>query len=240
MYKGPSAGRFDFGPIRVMPKHDNLWWGKRETEITGAYSAKKTSIVDSATGVQLIREFTLSAEGSKLICTQTIINKSNTNKRYCFWGRTFVNGGGKCFVPLSPNSRYPKQYISYENKKLLFEPEVEDNVSITDNIFVMNKFSKYKKYVMDGEGGWMAYLSKNNLLFVKKFIVYPEKKYAEMTACTMSVWFNEDEIVEIEPMGPWEWIEPGKSTSFTEEWYLQVVDYAINANQIESIVDTIK
>ena len=93
---------------------------------------------------------------------------------------------------------------------------------------------------MDGEGGWMAYLSKNNLLFVKKFIVYPEKKYAEMTACTMSVWFNEDEIVEIEPMGPWEWIEPGKSTSFTEEWYLQVVDYAINANQIESIVDTIK
>lgn len=232
MYKGPSAGRFDFGPIRVMPKHDNLWWGRWEAEITGDYSAKMTSLVDSATGVQLVREFTLSKEGSKLVCTQTIINKSNTIKRYCFWGRTFVNGGGKCYVPLNPKSRYPKQYISYVKKLLLYEPEREENLTITDNIFVMNKSSKYKKYVMDGEDEWMAYSSKDSLLFVKKFKVYPDKIYAEMTACTMSVWFSEDKIVEIEPMGPWEWINPGANSSFTEEWYLQEIDYDLDINKL--------
>jgi len=221
MYKGPSAGRFDFGPTRVIPKHDNLWWGMWTSEITGNYAARLISQIDKATGVQLIRDFELDPESSKLKITQTILNKSNETKRYCFWGRTFVKGGGATFVPLNASSRFPKKYLAYgDQKEIFFDPEDEANLKVEKNVFVLNKESAYKKYVMDGEEGWMAYLSTDNQLFVKKFEVFPDKVYAEMTACTMSVWFSEDQIVEIEPMGPWEWIEAGESSSFVEEWYL--------------------
>lgn len=238
MYKGPSAGRFDFGPTRVIPKHDNLWWGKWEGEITGRYSAQLISQVDEATGVQLIRNFELDSIGTKLKITQTILNKSQEKKRYCYWGRTFVKGGGLTIVPLNPGSRYPKKYLAYgDEKEIFFEPKTEDNLVIDSDIFLLRKTSAYKKYVMDGEEGWMAYLSTNNQLFVKTFDINPEKVYAEMSACTMSVWFSDDKIVEIEPMGPWEWIDPGKSSSFVEEWYL--IDYE-NGYSTESILKEIK
>lgn len=237
MYKGPSAGRFDFGPVRVIPRHNKLWWGTWEIEITGKYSARMISQTDTLTGVQLIRDFTLDEYSSKLTCTQTIRNVSREVKRYCYWGRTFVNGGGVSIVPLNPESRYPKQYISYgKNKELFYEPENEMGLTLTKNLFIMDGTSMYKKYVMDGTEGWMAYVSTDNLFFVKKFRVFPEKIYGEMTGCTASLWFFEDKIVEIEPMGPWEWIEPGKEISFTEEWFLYDLNLAGSKSDYRELI----
>ena len=40
---GSSAGRFDIGPERVLPRHDLLWSGPYTGEVTGNRSAKFTS-----------------------------------------------------------------------------------------------------------------------------------------------------------------------------------------------------
>jgi hypothetical protein len=216
-----SAGRFDIGPYRITPEHYILWQGEWDAVITGSHSARFISQVDTATGVQLIRDFILDSLTSKFSCTQTIRNISSENKRYCFWSRTFVRGGGKTIVPLNPHSRFPMQYIAYgNNKDLLFKPEVESNLLITENQFVLSETAKYNKYEMDGEQGWMAYISTDSLLFFKQYKVFPDSVYGEMTGCTASVWFYKDEIVEIEPIGPWQWVSPGEEVSFTEHWYL--------------------
>ena len=239
---GPCAGRFDIGPNRIIPKREILWWGKWTAEITGDYSAKLTSQFDSATGVQLIREFKLSENSSKLVCRQVILNKSKETKRYCFWSRTFVDGGGMLFVPLNSNSRYPEKYLSYgHEKQIFFNPEKEDGLQISNNLFVLRGTPKYKKYSMDGTEGWIAYLSKDNMLFVKKYKVYTDKIYGDMTGCTATVWFKKDKICEIEPWGPWEVIKPGEQTSFSEEWYLyNFKKLQEDGNTRDSIINVIK
>ena len=55
-----SAGRFDIGPELVTPSHPTLWSGAWTAEITGPRRARLTSQRDPATGIQLLRDFTLS------------------------------------------------------------------------------------------------------------------------------------------------------------------------------------
>ena len=55
----PSAGRFDIGPEKIIPRRDELWRGEWTGEITGNRSAIMTSQPHAGTGVQLVREFEL-------------------------------------------------------------------------------------------------------------------------------------------------------------------------------------
>ncbi|MDP6036997.1 MAG: hypothetical protein QGG64_00445, partial [Candidatus Latescibacteria bacterium] len=108
-----SGGRFDIGPEHTIPKHPKLWRGSWTVEITGDRKARMTSLEDDATGVQLIRDFELDAETSHLSCTQTIYNVSDEVKHWGHWSRTFAQGHGICLIPLTPDSRFPKNYVMY-------------------------------------------------------------------------------------------------------------------------------
>ena len=65
-----------------------------------------------------------------------------------------------------------------------------------------------------------------------------------MLSNQVSIWYYKNEKCEIEPIGPLEFIEPGKSIPFTEEWWL--VDYAYpkdkkaNISEILTIVRNLK
>lgn len=65
-----SAGRFDIGPEYLIPKREKLWTGEWQAEAIGPRGVRLTSQIDEATGVQLIREFRLSAKGTHLSCEQ--------------------------------------------------------------------------------------------------------------------------------------------------------------------------
>ena len=41
-----------------------------------------------------------------------------------------------------------------------------------------------------------------------------------MAGNSVSIWYMKDLVCEIEPIGPWETIEPGESASFAEDWWL--------------------
>lgn len=219
-----DAGRFDFGPTRVLPKRDLYFKGKWKAEITGELSARMTSQVDPALNVLVVRDFVLDKKTSRLSCTQTFTNIGKEAKYLCAWGRTFVHGGGISLTPINPHSRYPDGHIGYlqcNNQNVMVYQHAEDpNVRIRDNILETLGTTNYSKFVMDGEEGWMAYLSPEDLMYIKTFEFFPNKKYGEMTAATASIWQFEDRIYEIEPYGPLERVEPGQSISFTENWDL--------------------
>lgn len=220
----PSAGRFDIGPEKTIPKRPVLFFGPWEGRITGDREAIMISRKDSSTGVQLVRKFRLASVGSRLECTQVIRNISSETKRYCFWSRTFVEGGGISLTPLNPNSRYPKGYIIYGPGNVMdFMPAEEPVIRVRQGILEIIGPPSRPKFIMDGEEGWMAYISRDDQLFVKKYPVYPDRMYGEMAAATASVWYNGEEMCEIEPIGPMETIRPGGEVSFTETWFL--LDY---------------
>lgn len=227
----PCGGRFDIGPEMTAPRHPQLWLGKWTAEITGSRKARLTSIADKSTGVQLIRDFELDKKTSHLRCTQIIKNVSDETKYYFHWGRTFAVGNGICLIPLTPNSRFPKSYILHGPGWLINpDPPEQPNVEVRDGFFIIKGEPVMPQYDLDTYAGWFAYITRSNLIFVKKFPMYPERLYGEVNCSTVVAWYNKTQMCELEPIGPKEQIKPGKSVSYTEDWWLFPYQYPADGN----------
>jgi hypothetical protein len=214
------GGRLDIGPARVIPPHPDLWLGDWTGEITGEGIIRLTSMRDRATGIRLVREFTLAPDSSLLRCEQRMSNESDKPVTCCHWSRTLVVGGGIVLIPLTPDSRFPKSYIMYGPGPVMnFQPE-DPNIRIRDGFLEILGTPANPKLGMDSYAGWFCYLMRNDLIFVKRFSVYPDRVYSEMAGLTISIWYYKNEICELEPIGPREMLASGASASYTEEWEL--------------------
>jgi hypothetical protein len=228
-----SAGRFDIGPEKVIPNRPHLWMGRWQGEVTDRNSARMTSVRDKATGTQLVRDFELSASGSRLVCRQTIKNISDETTEWCHWSRTFALGNGVCVIPLSRISRFPNHYVMYESPSTLnFHPE-DPKIKRNGEFLVISGVPKYPKLGMDSKVGWFAYLMKNDLMFVKRFPTYDDRVYNEVAGLTISIWYPQDRRVELEPIGPRERLEPGQSASFEETWELRPFAFPKNVESLD-------
>ena len=218
---GASAGRFDIGPERILPRRNALFRGPYKGEITGARSARLTSGKDPSSGFQIVREFSLAADRPHLICKQTVINISRETKQVCYWCRTFAQGQGICVVPVTGFSRMPKKHVMYDDHLVInFAPK---NGSITqrEGFIIVDGPPEKPKLGFDSMSGWMAYLTRNDLMFVKRWQTFPNRVYGEMASLTLSIWYPaERPMCELEPIGPREILKPGERASFTEEWFL--------------------
>ncbi len=221
----PWGGRLDIGPEKMVPKHPDLWLGRWKGEITGDRKARLTSVKDEATGVQLVRDFELDAKTSKLLCRQTIRNISGERKYYCHWSRTMALGNGIVLAPLSEPRRFPAGYVMYgPGSSILFNPK-DRNIRIRGGFVEVLGPPAEPKLGMDSHAGWFCYLTRNDLMFLKRYPTYPERAYNEIAALTISIWYNGTTMCELEPIGPMEVIEPGQSASFAEQWYLFDYDF---------------
>ncbi|MHC4880461.1 MAG: hypothetical protein ACYTGL_28760 [Planctomycetota bacterium] len=145
---------------------------------------------------------------------------SESVKEWCHWSRTFATGEGICIIPLSEPSRFPNKYVMYEEGGVINARPEDDNIRVRDGFLEILGAPRKPKLGFDSYAGWMAYLTTDDLLFVKKFKTYPDRVYNEAAGLTISVWYPEGLRVELEPIGPRERLAPGKSASFTEEWWL--------------------
>ncbi|MGB7325879.1 MAG: hypothetical protein WBD31_13475 [Rubripirellula sp.] len=215
-----NAGRFDIGPEKMVKRGLVLWAGAWKGEITGPRSAKMTSEFDPLSGVRLIREFWLGETTSQLTCTQTIVNESDRPVSLCHWSRTFAVGGGIAVVPRSPLGRFPNGYVRYENGNVLTIAPEDPSIDVSDQAVVVRDVPAKPKLGFDSHAGWFAYLAPNDHLFVKRFATYPDRSYNEFAALTISIWYPEKDMVELEPIGPAENLAPGQAASFSEQWWL--------------------
>ena len=228
-----SAGRFDIGPEKIIPRRNLLWSGKWQGEITGPRSAKLTSQRDPATGTQLVREFRLADQGTHLSCTQTILNVSERTTEWCHWSRTFARGNGICVIPLTSNSRFPNNYVMYETGDLINLRPSDPNIRTRDGFLEITGVPQQPKLGMDSYAGWFGYLMPHDVLFVKRYQTFPDRVYNEVAGLTISVWYPEGNRVELEPIGPRERLRPGESASFTEEWWLLPYEFPAADTQID-------
>jgi len=215
-----SAGRFDIGPEKVIPRHPGLWSGRWTGKLSGPRTARVTSTRDAPTGTQLTREFRLDPHTSHLSCRQTIKNVSSQTITWCHWSRTFALGNGICVIPLSAASRFPRSYVMYHNGGLIdIEPD-DPQIRRRDGFLEILGVPRFPKLGMDTYAGWFAYLMRNDLMFVKRFPTYPDRVYNEAAGLTMSIWYPADRRVELEPIGPREKLAPGERATFQEDWWL--------------------
>jgi hypothetical protein len=230
-----SAGRFDFGPELTTPSHLKLWSGEWTGEITGECSARLTSQKDEVSGVQLVRDFELTRDKGvpRLACRQTIVNISGEPKEYCHWGRSFSPGGGICLIPLAGQSRFPSKYALYEESAIINVKATDDQIRERDGFVEILAPPRKPKLGFDSHAGWLAYVMPNNVLFVKRFAVDPDRVYSEAAGLTTSVWYPPGARIELEPIGPRERLAPGEKASFTEEWLLLEHPYPKPGEQLD-------
>ena len=237
----PCGGRCDVGPEMVLPPHPDLWLGDWTGEIVGEGKARLTSMRDRVTGLRLVREFTLADNSSRLLFEQRVINESDKPVTCFHWSRTLAVGGGIVLIPLTPNSRYPKSYLMYGLcSTMLFKP-VDPNIRIRDGFLEILGTPENPKLGMDSAAGWFCYLTRNDLMFVKRYPVYPDRVYGEMAGLTISIWYYKDEMCEIEPIGPREILAPGAAASYKEEWELLSYRFpggekAVDLGEIDKLV----
>ncbi len=218
----PDAGRFDLGYEKItQPIHDTLWMGPYDVEITGRYSVKLTSQKSHLMGVQLEREFILDSESSHLIVRQTMINQSDKETDWFFWGRTLVPIGGKLVMPINPNSKYPRGWGHFIGNPWEFSTDEPSSplVEIRDDnlIFHANTTGNSYKFATNAEQGWMVY-AHDDLLFVKKFDVDPQGVYTDDQ--TTIVYTHGRNFIEMEPNSPHAFLQPGERYTFDEHWWL--------------------
>ena len=239
------GGRFDVGPELTFPRHMDLWIGRWRGRFTGPREAELISPIDSNTKLQLARTFRLDEHGAHLRVTQKIINRGGVTRRCCHWSRTFAQGNGIAIVPLNPNSRYPRKYLTYRlDCAMDYSPKPSENVRVRDHFLEIKGDPVYSKFMADPVGptetggfsrAWLGYLMRNDMLFVKRFPVYPGRNYGEACAASLSLYyypFVEDrqkppeqrplliDFCELEPMGPLEVLAPGAAASYSEDWWL--------------------
>ena len=225
----PCAGRFDIGPEKLKPNTKLFWQGQWNPEITGKFSAKLSSQIDIASNLQLVRSFELDPKSSKLKITQTIKNLGAKPQKLCFWSRTFATGGGICIVPLSKPNRFPKGYIEYGDGNVMrYMPESDENIKLKNDHLLILGPTKASKFVFDSNQGWMGYITKDDMLFVKTYDYKKCYEYGEMAAVPLSIWYKDNLMAELEPIGPWEWVAGNGESSFSEVWHLLPFTYPQN------------
>ena len=152
-------------------------------------SARMTSVKDQATGLQLVREFTLDAATSHLTCKQTTTNISDRLVSTCHWSRTMSSGNGIVLIPLTPPSRFPKSYVMYGPGPVIGYEPVDPNIRVRDGFLEIVGPPARPKLGFDSTAGWFCYLTRNDLMFVKRFPVYPQRSYNEVAGLTISIWY---------------------------------------------------
>jgi hypothetical protein len=218
---GPCAGRCDIGPEQTAPPHPILWLGAWDAKIDSSSTVRLQSAACPNTGVRLLRSFTLDPRLPRLRFTQTICNTSSTAKQYYHWSRTFVKGNGLCVVPLNSQSRFPLGFAVYgKGPAIRFKPIPDPSAEIDAGHLRIYAQVRAEKFAIDAAEGWIACFLREGIVFTKRFAVYPQRVYGDITANNVSIWCYGDRIFEIEPLGPLETIAPGCQRSFTEEWFL--------------------
>jgi hypothetical protein len=83
----------------------------------------------------------------------------------------------------------------------------------------------------DSYAGWLAY-HRDEMLFVKRFPADPKRPYNMLVPFTVCFYYT-DTVVELEPVGPAEFLEPGAAASFTVDWWY--VPYAAKEGQTDPL-----
>lgn len=218
------AGRFDMGPEQLQARGDALWQGPWTVEATGDRQATMTSVVDPDSGMQVSRTINLAEDSSRLTVTQTVFNRGSETVRQCYWSRTFANHGGIAVVPCdSFKSRLPNlYYLGLSGKLLNIRPE-EQAVRREGDFLIIDGPPSTAKMGFDSVRGWVAYQSKDDLLFVKRFEVAENRNYGEAAGINLSIWYPKKDFLpccEIEPIGPMQNLKPGEQASYSVDWWL--------------------
>jgi len=258
----PKAGWANYGGDKVWPgpegwMSDEEWpsvpyyildGSKWDAEVvannSGEVSVRVTSPKDPRTGVQLIRTYHVYAGTTRIKVDQAMRNISRRQIRWGLWhlvqhdaadarDRSKPNPELYMYVPLNPESRYPKGYYN------MFGDANHPSYELVDNGRMLRIRYLYRvgKIGADSSAGWYAVVNgQKNICLVENFKFFPGEQYPD--GASVESWNDGpgtisrgpfDQVLtddpkqtpyffESEVLSPYATLEPGEEYSFPVYW----------------------
>lgn len=187
-----------------------------------------TSPVDRRTGLQ--KTMILSLSGRQVTVTNRVANTTLFPIRCAAWGPTVMAPGGLGITGFPPRGTHPEDlepvnplvmwsYTDFSDPRWRFTSKYvtlrqDPHAKAAQKLGLFNPHT-FGAYLLAGH------------LFLKQFRPDPLLEYADM-GCSYQSFTNRD-MLELETMGPYEWVAPGAHTQFVETWSL---DRGVELNEI--------
>jgi len=195
----------------------------------GPDGVRFTPAAETEYGIQKEMEVYLAPRGSRATVVHRITNVGDKPAELAPWALSVMAPGGVEVIPLPPkkphpgaakNARSPKDYAPDQHLALWPFFDFKDaRWSFGSKYITLRQDAKKgpTKLGLAHQMGWVGYLN-NGTLFVKRF-GYDEGKPYPDGGCNFETFSNED-MLEVESLGPVVTLEPGKSVQHVEEWEL--------------------
>jgi hypothetical protein len=189
-------------------------------EILNDFSVRLTPAAEGENGVQKTLEFSLAAERAEVSVVHTLTNTGPWTIELAPWALTVMAPGGTAIIPLPEKQSHTDVLVP--DFPLVLWPYTD----MRDPRYGWGR--RYLTFSQDpqrGPGkfglpvalGWVAY-QLDDLLFVKYFDYDPSARYPDY-GCNFETFSNE-EMLEVESLGPMTLLAPGESVEHVETWRL--------------------
>ena len=191
-----------------------------ECEQSGDFLLRLTPPPEQENGIQKELEIVMSADANLVTLTHRLTNVGPWGIELAPWALTVMAPGGMAIMPL-PDKRPHTEVLTPDMPLVLWS-----YTDLTDSRLRLGK--RYITLTQDGGKGptkiglgqplgWAAYLN-HGMLFVKYFDYEPNALYPDF-GCNFETYTNE-EMLEVESLGPMSVLEPGESIEHDETWRL--------------------
>jgi hypothetical protein len=198
-------------------------------KVIGPGSVRLTPAADAEYGIQREMDVTLAAEGTTVTVLHRIINTGEKPTHLAIWALSVMAPGGVEVIPLPPkkphpgppkNARSPEDYAPNQTMVLWPFFDFADPRWTFGSRYITLRQDRSRgptKIGLAHRLGWVAYLN-GGTLFVKRFDFQSGKHYPDRGS-NFETFTNED-MLEIESLGPLVELAPGAKVEHTERWEL--------------------
>lgn len=192
-----------------------------EAEIIGQSSVRVTSAVEPATHLQKEMYISLDHVGSGVTVTHIIKNRGLFPVELAPWALTIMNGGGTTIIPQEPFIPHGQGLLPARPLALWHYTDMSDSRWKFGKKYIQLSTDESKDFAqkigVGNKQGWAAYWREGQL-FIKRFPFVAGGVYPDFGSNFET--YTRGSFMEVETLGPITKVEPGKSVTYVEHWFL--------------------
>ena len=200
-----TSWALDNGPVRIRVTGDVL----EATEPADSAGMEKTILVK------------LAPSGTRVEVVHRVKNTTPWEVEFAPWAMSMMAPGGTAIAGLPPRGTHPKDLLPTNPLVIWAYTNLADSrwgflrkyVTLRQDPDV----AEPQKIGLFNSNTWAAYLLGSDL-FIKRATADPGKKYPDF-GCSFETFTN-DEMLEMETLGPLEWVASGGTAEHVERWSL--------------------
>jgi hypothetical protein len=177
--------------------------------------------VEATTGIQKELEIFLAPDRAHVEVTHRLYNTNLWGVELAPWALSVMAPGGTAILPLPPRGSHTENLLPASSLTLWAYTNLSDPRWIMGERYILLRQDpnnpQPQKMGASVPDGWMGY-ARNGNLFIKRAAYLEGELYPDLGSSMET--FTNDEILEVESVGPLAYLETGDCVEHVEDWFL--------------------